>query len=53
MEFNLQEHLKGLTEDARLIPLGKGEFNKETGKWWINPKAGKEKNWRKNNYNLV
>ena len=39
MESDLKEHLKGLPEYCRLVPLGLAEKDKVTGKWGINPKA--------------
>ena len=56
MASNLKEHLKGLPEYCRLVPLGGWEKDKVTGKWVQNLKApikpGSGENWRNCTYNL-
>ncbi len=39
MAADLKEHLKGLPEYCRLVPLGLSVKDEVTGKWEINPKA--------------
>ena len=51
MEFNFKAYLQGLP-NCRLIPLGKREKYKKTGRYWINPKRPINDDWRNDTYTL-
>ena len=52
MESDFREYLKNLPEYCRLVPLGKEEEYKHSGRSWINQKCPIETNWRNNTYTL-
>ena len=52
MESDFREYLKNLPEYCRLVPLGKEEEYKHSGRSWINPKCPIESDWRNNTYTL-